>query len=260
MTRRHALLPALLAALLMLALLAACEEDPESDDGKDTVTDPLGDIVHLEGYLFGANDDRSGNAGPQVDLFKFAMGGFPVDRFALDINGQGYLAAAADAQWIYLQARDTGQLFKVSPVGEIAWTRGDPHTGPGALACGVLWRADVDSFEILYRDAATTTVTIRRYGPGFDGEPGSTRTVDAAAFAPGAGPLAATWAEDALWMLGHDSGGGAVIQGFTDDGAVTRVIPLDDPDVCGLTADGDALYLAYPDRSFGLIDLADGAP
>jgi hypothetical protein len=260
MFRRHALSPALLAVLALLALLAACEEDPESDDGKDTVTDPLGDIAHLDSYFFGANDDRSGNTGPQVDLFKFAMGGFPVDRFPLDINGQGYLAAAADSQWIYLQARGTGQLFKVSPVGEIAWTRGDPHTGPGALACGVLWRADVDSFEILYRDAATTTVAIRRYGPGFDGEPGSVRTVEAAAFAPDAGPLAATWADGSVWMLGHDAGGSAVIEGFDDAGAVTDVIPLDDPDACGLTADGDILYIAYPDRSFALVDLTEGTP
>lgn len=238
------------AALVVILALAACEDDPASVTTKDTLSDPLGDVAALNGYLFATNEDRSGHAGSQVDLFQFNADGVAEEQFDLALNGVGYLAACSDGEWLYLQSRGTGRLFKVSPVGEIAWVRSDPFAGAGKLACGIAYRADVDSFVVIYRNPGTTAYTTRQHGPDFAGEASPPVTNDWTLFDPAAGILAVTWLDGWLWALGLDQVGQAVVQGLRDDGSATRFLTLDDATACGLTVLDDELIAAYPDRRF----------
>jgi len=249
---RRLLLTSLLGLAVVL-VLAACEDEEEIPTDRDTLADPIADIVALGDHLYTTNDDGSGHGGSQVDLFKFSRGGLAEDRFDLGLNGQGYLAACTDGRSLYLQARDTGQIFAVSPVGEVAWTRADPFVGSHALACGIAWRADVDSFVVVYRDPGTTTYLTRQYGPDFAGESSPAAAVDLDLFDPATGVRAVTWLDGWLWALGLDQDGQAVVQGFDRAGNVTRFFTLSDSTACGLTAVADTLLVAYPDRRFAPI-------
>ncbi|HOX25787.1 MAG TPA: hypothetical protein PLL30_10540 [Candidatus Krumholzibacteria bacterium] len=249
----HRELLATAAAVAVALVLAGCDDEDEIATDRDTLTDPIADVAALGGYLFTTNEDRSGHGGSQIDLFKFAPGGFPEGRFGLGLNGMGYLAACSDGESLYLQARGTGQLFAVSPVGEIGWTRADPFVGSHALACGIAWRADVDSFVVIYRDPGTTTYTTVQYGPGFAGESSLPETHELSLFDPATGVRAVTWLDGWLWALGADTTGAAVVQGFAG-GVVTRYFTLPDETACGLTAVDGTLVVAYPDRRFEAID------
>ncbi len=251
MTNR-ALLFVLLACSLLA--LAACNEDPEVDLTKDTLGDPLGDIVALDGHLFATNDDRSGNGGSQVDLFKFATDGFAVDRFDLGINHVGYLAAATDGDFVYLQTRDNGQLFRVSAVGEMDWTRVDPFAGSDQRASGMAYSADVDSFVVIYRQPGTASYTTLNYGPGFEGESSEPVQHYWPQFATDPGVIAAAWSPGWLWKLGFDENGNTLILGH-DGGGNTYSIVIQDVQASGISVVDDQLWVSYPDRSFEAIAL-----
>jgi len=252
MTRRLLLSSALASTLALAFALAlpGCEDDPALNTERDTLNDPLADIAALGGYLFTTNEDRSGHAGSQVDLFKFSVDGFPEGRFDLGLNGVGYLAATADGSAIYLQARDTGQLFKVTPVGEIAWVRADPFADSRHRACGIAYRADLDSFVTLYHEPGTANYIARHHGPNFDGAaaPRPARALDT--FAPDDGIRALAWHDGWMWALGRTADGHAVIQGFADGGGISRYVTLSDSTACGLAPAEDGLLVAYPDRRF----------
>jgi hypothetical protein len=251
---------ALLCPILALAVfaLAACEQDPDVETDRDTLADPLGDLVALDGRLYATNHDRSGNAGSQVDLFAYEADGSPADRFDLGINHAGYLAATTDGDDLYLQARGRGQLFRATRLGELVWTRSDPFAGGERLACGVAHRADLDSFVVIYHHPGTTTYTELRYGPDFEGESSAPLAREWTTFDPEEGVRAIAWADGYLWALGLDPAGQAVIEGFADDGGATRILSLGDDSACGLGAAGGVLWIAYPDRRFESIDLTAG--
>jgi len=244
-----------LPALALVLVFSACllyEDAQELVTSRDTLSDPIADIVALRGYLFATNEDRSGHAGSQVDLFKFAPAdGFPEGRFDMGLNGVGYLAACSDGESIYLQVRGKGQLFKTSPVGELAWTRWDLFPGGYHAACGIAYRDDVDSFVVVYRRPGTATYVTLQYPRDFSSAPDSPRTHELTLFDSPAGILAVTWHNDLIWALGRDAEGHAVVQGFDlDDNTTTRVIQLEDAAACGITALEGALVVAYPDRHF----------
>ena len=73
----------------------------ELDNTKHTATDPIADITYLNAYFYTTNLDNSANAGTQIDLYKFDDELNTVDRFELNMNGQGYLAAANDGMNLY---------------------------------------------------------------------------------------------------------------------------------------------------------------
>ncbi len=257
MIRRLLLTPALALALaLTLGLvLSGCDDDLVLNTERDTLSDPIADIATLGGYLFTTNEDWSGHAGSQVDLFKFSSDGFPEGRFDLGLNGVGYLAATADHAAIYLQARDSGLLFKATPVGEIAWTRDDSYADGQHLACGLAYRADLDSFVTLYHEPGTANYTARHHGPDFAGasNPLPARILDT--FDPDTGVFAIAWHDGWMWALGRNVAGDAVVQGFADDGGVTRYLTLSDSTACGLAPADEGLRIAYPDRRFELLPL-----
>jgi len=256
MFRRPLCLSALAMALVLTPILSGCDDDPVLNTERDTLSDPIADIAALGGYLFTTNEDWSGHAGSQVDLFKFSVDGFPEGRFDLGLNGVGYLAATADAAAIYLQARDSGQLFKVTPVGELAWTRGDPYADSGHLACGLAYRADLDSFVTLYHVPGTATYITRHHGPDFAGAAPPLPALTLDTFDPDTGVRAIAWLDGWMWVLGRTATGAAALQGFNDTGGFTRYITLSDSTACGLAPTADGLRLAYPDRRFELLPLA----
>jgi hypothetical protein len=249
----------LLLGAVILAL-AACDQEPDVDTTRDTLADPLGDVVALDGLLYATNDDRSGNAGSQVDLFEYDAGGAALGRHDLGLNHVGYLAAASDGDDLYLQARGSGRLFRATRLGEVVWTRHDPFVGGDRLACGITHRADLDSFVVVYHRPGTSTYTTLRYGPGFEGESGEPREHHWPVFDPDRGARAVAWADGRLWVLGPAVDGAMVIAGFADDGGATRIIELADDSACGLTARGGTLWVAYPDRRFEAIRLQQGRP
>ena len=102
-------------------LILSCQNGLEVDTNKHTAIDPIADITYLNGYFYTTNLDNSANAGPQIDLYKFDDEFNPVDRFELDMNGQGYLAVANDGTNLFFQPRFTDYILKMTPLGEIFW-------------------------------------------------------------------------------------------------------------------------------------------
>ena len=84
--------------------------------------------------------DNSANAGPQIDLYKFDDEFNPIDRFELDLNGQGYLAAANDGTNLYFQPRFTDYILKMTPLGELFWFRSDRFEDNDKDSTFMFWR------------------------------------------------------------------------------------------------------------------------
>ncbi len=103
-------------------LILSCQNGLELDTTKHTATDPIADITYLKDYFYTTNLDNSANAGPQIDLYKFDDEFNPVDRFELDMNGQGYLAATNDGMNLYFQPRFTDYILKMTSLGESSGT------------------------------------------------------------------------------------------------------------------------------------------
>jgi len=114
-----------LLTVLLTLLILSCQNGLEVDTGKHTATDPIADITYLKGYFYTTNLDLSTNSGPQINLYKIDSTSFPVNRFDLELNGQGYLASANDGINLYFQPRYTDYILKISPVGDIFWFKSD---------------------------------------------------------------------------------------------------------------------------------------
>ena len=106
-------------------LILSCQNGLEIDTSKQTATDSITDISYLNGYIYTTNLDNSTNAGPQIDLYKFDDSLLPVDRYPLDLNGQGYMAVTNDKTNLYFQPRFTDYILKMTPLGEIFWYESD---------------------------------------------------------------------------------------------------------------------------------------
>ena len=114
-----------LLAIFLIFLILSCQNGLEVDSTKQTATDPIADITYLKGYFYTTNLDLSTNSGPQIDLYKIDSTSFPVDRFEMDLNGQGYLAATNDGTNLYFQPRFTDYILKMTPLGELFWYQSD---------------------------------------------------------------------------------------------------------------------------------------
>ena len=114
-----------LLTVLLTLLILSCQNGLEVDTSKHTATDPIADITYLKGYFYTTNLDLSTNSGPQINLYKIDSTSFPVNRFDLELNGQGYLASANDESNLYFQPRYTDYILKISPVGDTFWIKSD---------------------------------------------------------------------------------------------------------------------------------------
>ena len=111
-------------SFIMILFFLSCQNGINVDTTKHTATDPIADITYLNGFFYTTNIDASGNAGSQIDLYKFEES-IPIDRYPMELNGQGYMAAANDGSNLYFQPRFTDYIFKSTPLGEIFWYQPD---------------------------------------------------------------------------------------------------------------------------------------
>jgi len=157
-----------LLTVLLTLLILSCQNGLEVDTSKHTATDPIADITYLKGYFYTINLDNSTNAGPQIDLYKFDDSLLPVDRYPLDLNGQGYLAAANDGTNLYFQPRFTDYIFKMTPLGEIFWFLPDRFEDNDTDSTFMFWTgrgiawADTN-LVVLYRNKNDSTLYRGRY-------------------------------------------------------------------------------------------------
>ena len=126
--------------VFMTLLILSCQNGLEVDTNKHTATDPIADITYLKGYFYTTNLDNSANAGPQIDLYKFDDKFNPIDRFELNMNGQGYLAVANDGTNLYFQPRFTDYILKMTPLGELFWFRSDRFEDNDKDSTFMFWR------------------------------------------------------------------------------------------------------------------------
>ena len=105
--------------LIIILFSVACKDNLSIDTYKNTLSDEIGDITLLDNYFYTTNIDLSGNAGSQIDLFRFSENiSYIEDSFDLEMNGQGYLAITNDGSNLYLQSHWDTYILKVSPIGE----------------------------------------------------------------------------------------------------------------------------------------------
>ena len=127
---------------LTVLLIISCQNGIDIDTTKYTATDPIADITYMNNYFYTTNLDSSGNAGPQIDLFQFDSDANPMNRFALPLNGQGYMAATNDGNNLFFQPRFTDYIFKSTPLGEIFWYQSDnfPDNTSDTTSTFMYWR------------------------------------------------------------------------------------------------------------------------
>ena len=242
--------------VLLAGFLTGCETLTEVDVSRDIDSDPLGDITLLGGVVYATNNDASGHAGSQVDLMRFDVDGNLLEATAVALNGQGYMSACSDGRDIYLQARASGQLFRLT-LGGVAWTRYDPFVSDQATAGvtmqarGIAYVAAEDSFVVLYQEADTNLYTLRRIGPDFEAM-GSSATFAWDTFAPTAADLiTVTWHDGRLWAIGAGADG-YYLQGVDTAGVFTASLLIDtitEP-VSGLCSTPGGLLIATESRHF----------
>ena len=109
---------------IIALLIISCQNGIDINTTKQAITDSIADITYLNGSFFTTNLDKSGNAGPQIDLYKFDES-ILINQYPMELNGQGYMATANDGSNLYFQPRFTDYIFKINPVGNIFWYQSD---------------------------------------------------------------------------------------------------------------------------------------
>ena len=149
--------------MIAFLIISSCEEDSPINTDKCSYCDDIADITYLNGSFFTTNNDLSGNAGSQIDLFKYALYSSPDstyffidDTFDLGMNGQGYISITNDGSDLYLQSRNTGIYRKYSPVGDLIFTSYDTIS-TNWQPCGITYLSEKDSLLTLYRNLDTLT-------------------------------------------------------------------------------------------------------
>ncbi|SVE40359.1 uncharacterized protein METZ01_LOCUS493213, partial [marine metagenome] len=137
--------PLLLISLIVL--LTSCEKNLNIDTTKNTYHDDISDITSLNNSFYTTNYDLSGNAGSQIDLIVLGLndnGSYLDDKFALELNGQGYFSITNDGTDLYLQSRTTQLIFKASAIGELSYAKYD-SLGTHWLPSGNTYNVNNDS-------------------------------------------------------------------------------------------------------------------
>ena len=141
--------------LIAFLFILGCEDDSPLNLDKCSYCDYIADITYLNGSFYTTNYDLSGNAGSQIDLFKYIVGEnghvFINDKFDLEMNGQGYISITNDGSDLYLQSRHTGIYRKYSTVGDLIFTAYDTIS-TNWQSCGITYLSEKDSLLTLYRN------------------------------------------------------------------------------------------------------------
>ena len=240
-------------------LILSCQNGLELDNTKHTATDPITDITYLKDYFYTTNLDNSANAGPQIDLYKFDDEFNPVDRFELNMNGQGYLAAANDGINLYFQPRFTDYILKMTPLGEIFWYESDyfPDNMADTTSTFMYWRgqglawADTN-LVALYGHKDDSTLYRWRF-LNINGD--SFQTIDDTTVVwnhlndSGAFALEYDAIEDAFLVLATDSSNNYILFQVKASLEFENKIYAIEEEVMGVTLTAESkIYLAYPDR------------
>ena len=163
-----------LLAIFLIFLILSCQNGLEVDSNKHTATDSITDITYLNGYFYTTNLDLSTNSGPQIDLYKFDTTSFPVNRFEMNLNGQGYMAVTDDGTNLFFQPRFTDYIIKITPVGELFWFRSDNFAENSSDSILMNWRGrglttKDNTLVALYRHKDDSTLYKWRYLAENDG-------------------------------------------------------------------------------------------
>ena len=140
--------------VLFLFIFLSCEDKLNINTYKNTYYDDISDITHLNNSFYTTNYDLSDNAGSQVDLIVLGLndnGSYLDDKFALELNGQGYFSITNDGTDLYFQSRTTQLIFKASAIGELSYAKYD-SLGTHWLPSGITYNVNNDSIISLYRN------------------------------------------------------------------------------------------------------------
>ena len=155
--------------IITVFYIISCQNGIDINTTKQTITDSIADITYLNGSFFTTNLDESGNAGPQIDLYKFDES-ILINQYPMELNGQGYMATANDGSNLYFQPRFTDYIFKINPVGNIFWYQSDnfPDNTSDTTSTFMYWNgwglawADTN-LVALYRHKDDSTLYRGRY-------------------------------------------------------------------------------------------------
>jgi hypothetical protein len=239
-----------LSLLIIFGLiLSACENDERITTYKDTYNDDIADITFIGNAFYTTNYDLSGNAGSQIDLFKFTADGCVVDdAYDLGMNGQGYLAMTNNGRDIYLQSRNFNWVIKCSPVGELVYILSDTLS-PNWSAGGICYRDDLDSLVLFYRNTdKPRQYRVRTVSTADPSEASRDLTVEFNVLNESVGLYAADYYNSNFYLLGVDSTGADLLIVTDADLNVTATDTISDSTVVGLCHKDDKLYLSYRDR------------
>ena len=140
--------------LLFLFIFLSCEDESSINTYKNTYYDDISDITYLNNSFYTTNYDLSDNAGSQIDLIVLGLndnGSYLDDKFALELNGQGYFSITNDGTDLYFQSRTTQLIFKASAIGELSYAKYD-SLGKHWLPSGITYNVNNDSIISLYRN------------------------------------------------------------------------------------------------------------
>jgi len=172
------------------------------------------------------------------------------DHFDLEMNGQGYLALTSDSSTIYMQSRNNGGIFKISPIGERIYITVDSLHPIQWQSSGICYLNDKDSLLLLYRNLSHLTEyrarTVSKFSPSLSGSDVTFEIgfIDTTYH----GVWAITHKDSTFYMLGVDT----LLQDkliITDcHFNVTGIEDIPDSTVVGLCFKNDDLYLSYRSR------------
>lgn len=141
--------------ILYLLLFISCSDSLILNTSKNIYHDDIADITYLNHSFFTTNHDLSHNAGSQIDLLSYEIGQDHIyldNSFSLGLNGQGYLAITNNGTDLFLHSRNTHLIFKMSQVGELAFTKIDT-IDKRWIPSGIAFDQLKDSIIFMYKNS-----------------------------------------------------------------------------------------------------------
>ena len=239
--------------LIAFLFILGCEDDSPLNLDKCSYCDDIADITYLNGSFYTTNYDLSGNAGSQIDLFKYVVWEnghvFIDDKFDLEMNGQGYISITSDGSDLYLQSRHTGIYRKYSPVGDLIFTSYDTIS-TNWQPCGITYLSEKDSLLTLYRNLDTLTQYRARIISKDNLYSSSLDTIFHFDFIDTTyhGIYAIASNGSSFYMLGVNSDMEDILVITDNNFSNPKQLTVNDSSVVGLCFKGNDLYFSYRDK------------